>query len=152
MYERMTNKELQPEIAEILQYIGEQGRIFLQQFEDRMKARYDIHRELRFPFGKSYGWGFKYAHKTAHLCYVFFEKGTITVTFQIGDKAVPRLYDILPTLSETARSLWENRYPCGNNGGWIHYRILTSDDLENVIRLIEVRKRNSLSQMKGGFD
>jgi len=141
MYERMTNKDLQPEIHEIRQYIGEKSWTFMQEFEDLLKTRYDLKRELRFPFGKSYGWGFKYTHKTKHLCYLFFEKDAVTVTLQIGDKEVLVLNKILPLLSETARSLWENRYPCGKDGGWIHFRIRTEDDLKDLISLIEVRKK-----------
>jgi len=34
------------------------------------------------------GWGYKYSHKSSHLCYAFFEKGAFTVTVQIGDKQV----------------------------------------------------------------
>lgn len=141
MYERMTNKAVQPEIHEIQQYIGEKSWAFMQKFEDLLKTKYDINRELRYPFGKSYGWGYKYAHKTKHLCYLFFEKNALTATLQIGDKEVEELNKILPTLSETTISLWENRYPCGKNGGWIHLRIFTENDLDDLIKLIEVRKK-----------
>lgn len=74
MYERMTNKTIQPEITAIQHYIGETGWTLIQEFETQLNNRYDLNRELRFPFGQSYGWGFKYAHKTKHLCYLFFEK------------------------------------------------------------------------------
>ena len=141
MYERMLNKESRPDIQEIRQYIGEKSWAFVEEFETLMKARYDLNRELRFPFGNSYGWGFKYSHKTKHLCYLFFEKDAVTVTTQVGDREVPALNAILPTLPETAQSLWKKRYPCGDNGGWIHYRIITSEDLEAVIRFIEVKKK-----------
>lgn len=141
MYERMTDKEHQPEIHEIRQYIGETSCKFLQEFENQLQARYDLNRELRYPFGKSYGWGFKYSHKSKHLCYLFFEKDAVTVTLQIGDREVDSLNQILQTLSETTVSLWENRYPCGENGGWIHLRILSENDLTDVIKLIEVKKK-----------
>lgn len=141
MYERMLNKEAQPEIQEIRQYIGEAGWSFTERFEEMMNVRYDLRRELRFPFGNSYGWGYKYSHKTKHLCYLFFEKNAVTIMTQIGDREVPALYTLLPTLPEAARSLWQKRYPCGNEGGWINYRILTEEDLETVIRFIEVKKK-----------
>lgn len=141
MYERMTDKEHQPEIHEIRQYIGETSCKCLQEFENQLQARYDLNRELRYPFGKSYGWGFKYSHKSKHLCYLFFEKDAVTVTTQIGDREVDNLNRILQTLSETTVSLWENRYPCGENGGWIHLRILSENDLSDVIKLIEVKKK-----------
>lgn len=141
MYERMLNKEAQPEIQEIRRYIGEAGWSFTERFEEMMNVRYDLRRELRFPFGNSYGWGYKYSHKTKHLCYLFFEKDAVTIMTQIGDREVPALNALLPTLPETARILWQKRYPCGNEGGWINYRILTEEDLETVIRFIEVKKK-----------
>lgn len=141
MYERMADKEHQPEIHKIRQYIGETSCKFLQEFENQLQAKYDLNRELRYPFGKSYGWGFKYSHKSKHLCYLFFEKEAVTVTLQIGDREVDSLNRILQTLSETTVSLWENRYPCGENGGWIHLRILSKNDLTDVIKLIEVKKK-----------
>lgn len=141
MYERMTDKAIQPELCEIRQYIGEKSWGMLQEFETLLRERYDVSRELRYPFGKAYGWGYKYSHRTKHLCYLFFEKDAITLTFQIGDKEVPVLCGILPELSDTARALWEKRYPCGENGGWIHFRILTMDDLSDAVRMIEVRKK-----------
>ena len=141
MYERMLNKETQPEIQEIRQYIGDKSWALVERFEELMKVRYDLNRELRFPFGNSYGWGYKYSHKTKHLCYLFFEKDAITVMTQVGDKEVPKLNAILPTLPETAQTLWKKRYPCGNDGGWINYRIFAAEDLEAVIRFIEVKKK-----------
>ena len=141
MYEIMLDKKNRQELEDIRQYIGEGSWGFLQEFEEELKERYDINRELRFPFGKSYGWGYKYAHRAKHLCYVFFERDAITVMLQIGDKGVPLLNEILPTLSETARSLWAQRYPCGENGGWIRFRILTAEDLKDCIRLVEIKQK-----------
>lgn len=141
MYERMLDKQKPPETEEIRQYIGERSWIFLQKFEELLRTRYDLNRELRFPFGNSYGWGFKYAHKTRHLCYVFFEKDAITVTLQIGDKEVPHMNVLLPDFTKKTVSLWENRYPCGDNGGWVHYRILDEKELGDIIKMIEVKKR-----------
>lgn len=141
MYERMKTKEIQPEISEIREYVGEKSWALIQDFEAFLKDKYDLNRELCFPFGNSYGWGFKYSHKTKHLCHLFFEKDAATVTLQIGDKETPALNEIFPTLSENAKSLWEKRYPCGDVGGWIHFRMLTTDDLEDISKLIQVKKK-----------
>lgn len=87
----------------------------------------------------SYGWGFKYSHKTKHLFYLFFERDALTATIQIGDKDVPKLLEQYNLFSLKAQSYWENRYPCGKNGGWIHYRILSDDELDDVLRFIAVK-------------
>lgn len=92
--------------------------------EEYLQTQYYLLKELRFPFGNNYGWGYKSSHKSNHLCYAFFEKGAFTVTIQIGDKQLGLLERYLSDLSPKAQELWGNRYPCGDNGGWVHYQIL----------------------------
>lgn len=146
MYERMIDKSVQPEINDIERHIGLNGCRYLQFLEDALMKRYNIQREIRFPFGNTYGWGYKYSHKTKHLCYLFFEKDAITITLQIGDREVPLLNQMLPTFSSKTQSLWEHRYLCGENGGWVHVRILSEDDLDDAIKLIEIRKKPRIIQ------
>jgi len=146
MYERMIDKSVQPEINDIERYIGLNGCRYLQFLEDALMKRYNIQREIRFPFGNTYGWGYKCSHKTKHLCYLFFEKDAITITLQIGDREVPLLNQMLPTFSSKTQSLWEHRYRCGENGGWVHVRILSEDDLDDAIKLIEIRKKPRIIQ------
>ncbi len=146
MYERMMDKSVLPEINDIERHIGLNGCKYLWFLEDALMKRYEIQREIRFPFGNTYGWGYKYSHKTKHLCYLFFEKDAITITLQIGDKEVPLLNQVLSTLSSKTQSLWENRYPCGDNGGWMHVRILSEDDLDDGIKLIQIRKKPRIVQ------
>ena len=141
MYERMTDKSRVPETEEIEEFIGRESSGRLRLLEGILQGRYIISRELRFPFGASYGWGYKYSHKTKHLFYLFFEKDAITATIQVGDKEVPALIGQLHMFSPKARALWESRYPCGENGGWVHYRILSDDELDDVIRFIALRKK-----------
>ena len=74
------------------------------------------------------------------LFYLFFERDALTATIQIGDKDVPKLLEQYNLFSLKAQSYWENRYPCGKNSGWIHYRILSDDELDDVLRFIAVKK------------
>ena len=69
------------------------------------------------------------------------EKGAVTVTIQIGDKAVPALEAHLEKMMPKTRVLWNNRYPCENTGGWVHYRILNDDELKDVSELIKIKKK-----------
>ena len=130
-----------PDEAAIQAHLGRQGFESLVEFENRLRAAYQLSRELKFPFGDSYGWGYKYSHKSSHLCYAFFEKNAITVMLQIGDKQVPLLESRLSSLLPKTRALWESRYPCGERGGWVHYRVLSDEELADVIDLLAARKR-----------
>ena len=140
MYERLLNKEVVPTEDDIAEYLGEKSFKRLCNMEKILKEQYELQRELKFPFGNSYGWGYKYSHRSTHLCYVFFEKDAFTVMIQIGDGKVKELESMLPLLLPKARELWKNRYPCGKSGGWIHYRVLNNEELNDVIKLINVRK------------
>jgi hypothetical protein len=141
MYERLLDKNIVLDEDAIEEHMGKQGYERLKKFEGILGSKYQLSKELKFPFGKEYGWGYKYAHRSAHLCYVFFEKGSFTVTLQIGDKQVQSVESTLPSLSQKTQTLWKDRYPCGECGGWIHYRILAEDEMADVVRLIEIRKK-----------
>ena len=144
MFERIFDKNTVPDEAAIVGHLGQESHERLIALEDRLKKCYQLSRELKFPFGNSYGWGYKYSHGSSHLCYVFFEKGAFTVTLQIGDKMVPAAESILPSLLRKTQDLWKNRYPCGECGGWIHYRVLSDEELADVISLIAIRKKPSV--------
>lgn len=140
MSTRLTDKTREPSPQDIEQYLGPAALQRLQQLEDWLRRRYDLSRGLKFPFGSSYGWGYKYSHKQAHLCYAFFEAGAFTVTLQISDARVPFLQSRLDALQPGTRQLWENRYPCGKQGGWVHLCVQNDIDLNDVQILIEARK------------
>ena len=143
MYERMTDKDAVPNEAEIEKYIGENAANRLASLEEKLKKNYQLSRDLKFPFGNSYGWGYKYSHKSSHLCYAFFEKDAFTVTLQIGDKEVPLAESVVPSMLKKTQELWANRYPCGEQGGWVHYRVLSDEEIDDVVGLIAVRKKPS---------
>ena len=141
MYERLIDKGAIPDEAAIQECLGRQSLKRLSIFESRLQVSYQLVRELKFPFGNNYGWGYKYSHKSSHLCHAFFEKNAFSVMLQIGDKQVPLLENRLSSLLQKTQDLWENRYPCGESGGWVHYRVLAVDELADVIKLLAIRKK-----------
>lgn len=141
MYERLLNKSVIPDGATIREHLGEEGYKLLADLENQLQENYQLSRELKFPFGSSYGWGYKYSHRSVHLCYVFFEKNAFTVMLQIGDKQISLLESQLASFLQKTQELWENRYPCGEHGGWVHYRVFTTDEITDVIKLLAIRKK-----------
>jgi hypothetical protein len=141
MYERLLNKTVVPDEAAIREHMGDESYHRLTAMERRLQGEYQLSKELKFPFGSSYGWGYKLSHRASHLCYAFFEKGAFTVMLQIGDKQVPLLGSQLPALLPKTQDLWKNRYPCGEHGGWVHYRVLTDEELADVMKLLAIRKK-----------
>lgn len=140
MYERMLDKSRMPDLEQICNYMGEDSYARMGRLEALLAAQYNLTKELRFPFGSHYGWGYKYSQKSSHLCYAFFERGAFTIMIQVGDRQVPVMEKALPGLSQKSQDLWANRYPCGDHGGWIQYRILEDYDLPEIIQFIHAKK------------
>lgn len=135
-YARMLDKKKKPTEDQVAKTIGPQAQAHLIQLEAFIREHYNLSRELRFPFGNNYGWGYKYSHARRHLCYVFFEEGAFTVTLQIGDQSVAALEKALPEMLPQTQALWAERYPCGDHGGWIHCRVLSDAMLPDICKLL----------------
>lgn len=138
--ERFFDKSTTPTSLQIDNLLGRDAVCRLTKFESFLKNNYVIIRELKFPFGNNYGWGYKYTCKSKLLCYVFFEKDSLTVTIIIGKNELKRLYQELDNMLPKTKDLWKNRYPCGN-GGWIHYRIENDSELLDAEKLICIKKK-----------
>lgn len=128
MYERMLDKEAMPGEENVNLFVGKTAVKNMEIIFSELSKKLDLNTEMKFPFGNNYGWGYKVSNKSKHLFYLFFEKGSITAMMQlkkIGD-------DLYEQLSGKGKEYWDNRYPCGDGGGWIHYRILNKDDLRDM--------------------
>ena len=138
-YARMLDKRKKPTEELIARTLGTECAARMRTLESYLGRTYALTRELRFPFGNNYGWGYKYAHGRKHLCYLFFEEGAFTVTLQIGDDGAPAVEAALPGLLPQTQALWAKRYPCGDLGGWIHYRVLADAELPDLQTLIRIK-------------
>ncbi len=136
---RLTDKTCKPTEQQIQEFIGPAGVQRLEKFEVSLDQHYALKRELRFPFGKQDGWGYRYAHKKSLLCYVFFEEGGIACTLSINDKGAPKVEAMLDQLQPHIQALWQNRYPCGKQGGWLHPKIKTDEDLNDILALLAIK-------------
>lgn len=136
--QRFMDKTIAPSFSEINNLLGQKAIERLIKLETFMQNNYDLIRELKFPFGNNYGWGYKYSHKNKLLCYVFFEKDSFTVTITIGKSELQRLYQELNNMLPKTKELWENRYPCGD-GGWVHYRLEDDNELLDIQKLIRIQ-------------
>jgi len=137
----MLDKSVQPSLSEIKNWLGAESYMRLKAFEELLESNYSLSSEIKFPFGNSYGWGYKLSHKKSHLCYAFFEKGSFAVTLQLGDKLFGAVEEIMPSLLPKTQELWKNRYPCGERGGWIHYQVLSDAELVDISKLVFIKKK-----------
>ena len=134
--ERLVNKDVTPTEESINYFLGEESVNRLSHFEKMLRENYDLNRELKFPFGKEYGWAYRYTHRKTLLLYIFFEKCGFCSTISINDNGAGIVGKIINTMLPKTQKLWKNRYPCGKEGGWVHYSVSNDEELEDIIRLV----------------
>jgi hypothetical protein len=150
MHERMLNKKVVPTEKEINEYIGEKSIENINIIKKSLEKIFEINIELKFPFGNNYGWGYKISNKSKHLFYIFFERNSITIMLQIGGIKSENEMEKYSKLSEEGKKYWENRYPCGENGGWIHYRIINKKQLIDIGIFLTIKTNREVKmQCKG---
>lgn len=134
MYERMLNKQIVPSFDDLLNYSSDCADLW-RELDKWLKNEYSIQTQIRFPYGNKYGWSVKYSYKSKHICDVFAEKDAFTAFFRISNDAMEKIFN---QLNEYTKSLWENKYSCGE-GGWLHFRILTNENLCDLKKIIQAK-------------
>lgn len=136
---RFTEKFYKPTEDFVQIFMGKVAWGRLMHFEDMLRERYDLTREMKFPFGNEYGWSFRYSHKKALLLYVFFEEGGFCCTISISDAGAKEVDAMLGDLLTEIQAAWINRYACGADGGWLNRSVDSDDELPDLIRLVGVK-------------
>jgi len=134
MHERMLNKQQQPTFNEMIDYCDECGALWLV-LHQHMQQQYSAATQIRFPYGKNYGWSVKYSVKNKHICDVFAENGAFAALFQVSDKAVAAVYD---DLGDYAKAVWAEKSVCAS-GGWIEYRVLNEAQFIDLRKIIDAK-------------
>jgi hypothetical protein len=140
MYERLLDKDKEPSEEIIHSFLGKNASNFIFIILSGLNKVFTINKQLKFPFGNNYGWGYKISIKTKHLIYIFFENRSITIMIKVNEPKKQNEIDLFNRLSLKGKKYWENRYPC-SGGGWIHYRVLTKKDLNDIGILISLRTK-----------
>lgn len=136
---RLTEKAHQPTEVLVQALLGDVAWQRLMCFEEMLQERYSLNREMKFPFGERHGWGFRYSHKKALLLYVFFEESRFCCTISINDTRAQQVEAMLGDLQPKTQDLWLHRYPCGANGGWLHYPVASDEEMLDLIQLVGVK-------------
>lgn len=132
-HKRMLDKKTVPSKEDIKNHIGEKSLENIDIMKKLLEETFDtITFELKFPFGKNYGWGYKVSNKSKHLLYLFFEKNSISIMLQIKKIVTEKEMEQYSKLSPEGKKYWEESYPCGKSGGWIHYRIINKKQLKDI--------------------
>lgn len=144
MFERMLDKEYWPNTCEIEKYIGTRATRCMHRIIMNIKKNGAVKIEIKFPFGNNYGWSYKISDKAGLLFYIFFERGAVSIAIQLKKTDTEFGKMKLEELSSEGRAYWENRYPCGDGGGWVHYRILTDEHFFDIGKFIMMKIGNDI--------
>ena len=134
MYERILDKTISPTFDDLIAYSAPSGVLWLE-LDKHMRDVFTAQCQIRFPYGNKYGWSCKYCLKSKHICDIFAENGAFAVHFRISNQQLDSVYD---TLSEYAKDICNNKYPC-NGGGWLTYRVLSKAHLSDVKKLLSAK-------------
>lgn len=134
MYERMLDKLHKPTFEEFQSHCGDLGNLLVE-MDCFLSNELNCDQLLRFPYGNSYGWGNKYYIKSTHICDLFAEKNAFTIMLRLTNLQFRSHYD---EMSNYTKNSIDGKYPCGE-GGWIHYRVLREEHVEDIKKLLHLK-------------
>lgn len=136
---RMTDKAHKPTEEEIISFIGERVKEAWQEIRQFLEDRYDLVPETIF-YGAKYGWTIRYRKSGKTLCSLFPEKGGFTVLIVLGKKESEKALSIRDELSSKIRKHLEDTKQL-HDGRWLWIRLLTTNDTEDVKKLLQVKRK-----------
>ncbi|WP_265459398.1 DUF3788 family protein [Enterococcus sp. HY326] len=134
MNERLLNKKIQPNVVEMASYCGKNAKNFIT-FNSFLSKKYNTIQEIRFPYGKDYGWCITHREGTKLICNVFAEADSFTVMVRLSNQQFDLVYN---DVDQYSKDLIDTRYPCGN-GGWIHYRVSSDNHLKAIQKILSYK-------------
>ena len=134
MYERLLDKQIVPTVEDLEAYCGENGSLF-RELNETLSGKYGTEQEIRFPYGKRYGWGISHRKKKKLVCDVFAEAGAFTVMLRLSNQ---QFADVYQQMQPYTQEFIDHKYPCGE-GGWIHYRVLNREHLQDILHMLDVK-------------
>lgn len=134
MYERMLDKQVVPTFEEMAMYCGENKELFIL-LNDSLTQTYETEQKIVFPYGHRYGWGVAHRKKKKLLCNIFAENNAFTVMLRLSNQQYASVYE---KVRKYTQDYIDSKYLCGD-GGWIHYRVTSKEQCEDIQRLLAVK-------------
>ena len=134
MFDRMLDKNSIPTIEEMNTYCGVNGNLF-KEINHYLVEQLGTQTEIRFPYGNTYGWSITHREQQKLICDIFAEAGALTIMLRLSNKQFEAVYG---EMHRYAQEHIYHKYICGD-GGWIHYRVLSQEHVEDIKRLLKVK-------------
>ncbi len=139
LYERLLEKDHKPSEANILIKLRDTAKVAWNDLQQFLKTYYDFTPETVF-YGSNYGWSVRYRRSGKTLCSLFPEEGAFTVLVILGRKEAET---VILTLNEFSTSIQQIIMNTGqlHDGRWLWVRVLTITDINDVKKLIKIKKK-----------
>ena len=132
------DESFQPDDESLIEILGETGK-YWQAIKKHLKDKYgDFNEEWKFYYKKT-GWILQITQKKRTLFWLKPYEGYFSITFWFGDKAVAMVEksDLPEDIINTLRNA--KKYQIGRS---IQIYVKSSEDVENVKKLIEIKVSN----------
>jgi hypothetical protein len=137
-YERLLNKANKPTNQDILNTLGDKSGLWLQ-IHQFIETNYDFNKELAF-FSKNYGWTVRYRKNRKTLISCFPENDAFSVLLVLGKAEAEKVNQIRKELNDSFLSVFDQTEQL-HDGRWLWIRILHQEDLESLIKVIQVKRK-----------
>lgn len=132
MHERMLNKNIKPNLNEMINYCEDNGQRF-KEINNWISNNFSTSSNIVFPYGNKYGWCISHRSKSKLICNIFPEKSSFSVMVRLSNNQFNNIYN---KLGNYAKNYIDNKYPC-NDGGWIHYQVTNENQMKDLMTIIE---------------
>lgn len=134
MHERMLEKKVEPTIEKMTAYCGDSSELFTM-LNEWLTNQYGTIQEIVFPYGNHYGWGIAHRAKKKLICNIFPENNAFSVMARLSNEQFLSVYK---NVQKYTKDYIDNKYPC-SDGGWVHYRVICEEHLEDIKKLLVVK-------------
>jgi hypothetical protein len=136
-YPRLLDPSHQPTDEDMAAAIGRaEGWLALRQY---IEKSYDCPPEVIFG-GKNYGWMVRYRKSGKTLCTLYPEQDAFTALVVLGGKDADQALSMLEEFSPRVRAVIENTEQL-HDGRWLFIRVLDPDEVEDVKKLLAIKRR-----------
>ena len=138
MYERLLDKNNTPTDRDILDTIGERTHLWVQ-LHEFINSHYDFNQELAF-YSKNYGWTVRYRKSRKTLISCFPEQDAFSVLLVLGRAEAEKVNLNRNDLNQNFLSVFDQTEQL-HDGRWLWIRILNQEDLDTVIKVIQMKRK-----------
>jgi hypothetical protein len=139
--QRMFDETIRPTEEDILQFLKIPASIAWTNLRNFLDMNYEFVPETTF-YGKKYGWTVRYRYGGRTLCSLFPESRSFTVLIVFGKNEIEKFEELRSGFSQKIIQIFETTQK-HHDGKWLWIRVHRPENLEDVKKLIVIKKRPS---------